>query len=43
MAQSRAEEGEDRQHPAVLIGRLGQAQLLKHLGDVGFDSPFGND
>src|SRR4029453_16259902 len=40
---SGAEEGEDGQHPAVLVGRLGQAEFLEDLGDVGFDGAFGDD
>src|SRR4029450_11549982 len=42
-AWSGAEEGEDGQYPAVLVGRLGQAQLLEDLGDVGLHGAFGDE
>jgi hypothetical protein len=41
-ARSGAEEGEDGEHPAMLVGRLGQVELLEDLGDVGFDGAFGD-
>src|SRR4029453_12883594 len=41
-AWSGAEEGEDGQHAAVLIGRLGEAELPEDLGHVSFDGALGD-
>src|SRR4029450_7102683 len=40
-ARSGAEEGEDGQHPAMLVRRLGQVELLEDLGDVGLHGALG--
>jgi hypothetical protein len=42
MAWLGAEEGEDGQHPAVLVGRLGEAEFLEDLGDMGLHGAFGD-
>src|SRR5918995_5966773 len=41
-AWSGAKEGQDGQHPAMLVGRLGQAELLEDLGGVGLHGAFGD-
>src|SRR4029453_18251663 len=41
-AWSGAEERQDGQYPAVLVGRLGEAELLEDLGDVGLHGAFGD-
>jgi hypothetical protein len=41
-AWSGAEGGENCQHAAVLAGRLGEAELLEDLGDMGFDGALGD-
>jgi hypothetical protein len=41
-AWSGVEEGQDGKHAAVLVGRLGEAELLEDLGDVGFHGAFGD-
>jgi hypothetical protein len=42
-AWSGAEGGENCQHPAVLVGRLGEAEFLEDLGDLGLDGALGDD